>query len=220
MLAAAPDRPGRRAAPDREGGTGGQLRPSSGHRHRARAEGAGGDVVTLNALDSPEAACAKDGSHGVSLAYGSPLRGFPRDLPRTRMGARGGQEELWNPGLTLATGGGNIRAVIVPGRSATCPSGCFIGGGPQGAGGVAARSGGGRRVSAGKFEPRRREPVQVAGWAARPRGRGLLSEPAHRPEHRRRLRPHRVQERSSIPLARRAIRSGDPPGRCRLPRSH
>jgi hypothetical protein len=37
------------------------------------------------------------------LAHGYPLGGFLRDLRGTRMRARGGQEELRNPGLTLAT---------------------------------------------------------------------------------------------------------------------
>jgi hypothetical protein len=42
---------------------------------------------------------------GLSL-HGYPLRGFLRDLRGASMGARGGQEELRNPGLILAAGTG------------------------------------------------------------------------------------------------------------------
>jgi hypothetical protein len=42
----------------------------------------------------------------MAATYEYLLRGFLRDLHGTTLEARGGQEELRNPGLTLATGTG------------------------------------------------------------------------------------------------------------------
>src|SRR5262249_40424962 len=62
-------------------------------------------------LTAMQAGCPERRSQGSPRVRGDPLRGFLRDLRGARMGPRGGQEELRNPGLTLATGHGNaLRA--------------------------------------------------------------------------------------------------------------